>query len=85
MHVARECFWRTPKDATTPSAERQLFAPIAQFLKTNLAIGQSVTDKLQLIDNQISKKGQSVTDKFVMPMLQVSCLLSQKHYAHRRQ
>ena len=30
----------------------QLFAPIAQFLKTNLAIGQSVTDK------------------FVMPMLQ---------------
>jgi predicted nuclease of restriction endonuclease-like (RecB) superfamily len=48
----------------------QLFAPIAQFLKTNLAIGQSVTNKLQLIDNQTSKKGQSVTDKFVMPMLQ---------------
>jgi predicted nuclease of restriction endonuclease-like (RecB) superfamily len=39
-------------------------------LKTNLAIGQSVTDKLQLIDNQTSKKGQSVTDKFVMPMMQ---------------
>lgn len=48
----------------------QLFAPIAQFLKTNLAIGQSVTDKLQLIDSQTSKKGQSVTDQFVMPMLQ---------------
>ena len=48
----------------------QLFAPITQFLKTNLAICQSVTDKLQLIDSQTSKKGQSVTDKFVMPMLQ---------------
>lgn len=48
----------------------QLFAPIAQFLKTNLAICQSVTDKLQLIDSQTSKKGQSVTDQFVMPMLQ---------------
>jgi predicted nuclease of restriction endonuclease-like (RecB) superfamily len=48
----------------------QLFAPIAQFLKTNLAIGQSVTDKLQLINSQTSKKGQSVTDQFVMPMLQ---------------
>ena len=48
----------------------QLFAPIAQFLKTNLAIGQSATDQLQLIDSQTSKKGQSVTDQFVMPMLQ---------------
>lgn len=48
----------------------QLFAPIAQFLKTNLAIGQSATDQLQLIDNPTSKKGQSVTDQFVMPMLQ---------------
>lgn len=48
----------------------QLLAPIAQFLKTNLAIGQSATDQLQLIDSQTSKKGQSVTDQFVMPMLQ---------------
>ena len=48
----------------------QLFAPISQFLKTNLAIGQSATDQLQLIDSQTSKKGQSVTDQFVMPMLQ---------------
>lgn len=48
----------------------QLFAPIAQFLKTNLAIGQSATDQLQLIDSQTSKKGQSVTDQFVMPMQQ---------------
>lgn len=48
----------------------QLFAPIAQFLKTNLAIGQSATDQLQLIDSQTSKKRQSATDQFVMPMLQ---------------
>lgn len=48
----------------------QLFAPIAQFLKTNLAICQSATDQLQLIDSQTSKIGQSATDLFVMPMLQ---------------